>query len=94
MASAKYKLGYYVKGGSTALKVQKDGCDVLSAARALLGLKDFKCGSTASLRRHVHTIFGKIKVIVSLRAGPHPPIIAIKKINPHSLIQYYLYNPS
>ena len=31
-----YKLGY-VKGGSTAFKVQKDGCGVPSAARALLG---------------------------------------------------------
>ena len=30
-----YKLGY-VKRGSTAFKVQKDGCGVLSAARALL----------------------------------------------------------
>ena len=32
----KYKLGY-VKHGSTAFKVQKDGCGVPSAARALLG---------------------------------------------------------
>ena len=32
----KYKLGY-VKRGSTAFKVQKDGCGVPSAARALLG---------------------------------------------------------
>ena len=31
-----YKLGY-VKRGSTAFKVQKDGCGVPSAARALLG---------------------------------------------------------
>ena len=31
-----YKLGY-VKRGSTAFKVLKDGCGVLSAARALLG---------------------------------------------------------
>ena len=31
-----YKLGY-VKGGSTAFKVQKDGCGVPNAARALLG---------------------------------------------------------
>ena len=33
---SKYKLGY-VKRGSTAFKVQKDGCGVPSAARALLG---------------------------------------------------------
>ena len=32
----KYKLGY-VKRGSIAFKVSKDGCGVLSAARALLG---------------------------------------------------------
>ena len=32
----KYKLGY-VKRGSTTFKVQKDGCGVPSAARALLG---------------------------------------------------------
>ena len=32
----KYKLGY-VKRGSTAFKVQKDGCGVPSAARTLLG---------------------------------------------------------
>ena len=32
----KYKLGY-VKRGSTAFKVLKDGCGVPSAARALLG---------------------------------------------------------
>ena len=32
----KYKLGY-VKRGSTAFKVPKDGCGVPSAARALLG---------------------------------------------------------
>ena len=32
----KYKLGY-VKRGSTAFKVPKDGCGVQSAARALLG---------------------------------------------------------
>ena len=32
----KYKLGYD-KRGSTAFKVQKDGCGVQSAARALLG---------------------------------------------------------
>ena len=31
-----YKLGY-VKRGSTAFKVKKDGCGVLSVARALLG---------------------------------------------------------
>ena len=31
-----YKLGY-VKHGSTAFKVQKDGCGVASAARALVG---------------------------------------------------------
>ena len=31
-----YKLGY-VKRGSTAFKVQKDGCGVPSAARELLG---------------------------------------------------------
>ena len=31
-----YKLGY-VKRGSTAFKVPKDGCGVPSAARALLG---------------------------------------------------------
>ena len=31
-----YKLGY-VKRGSTAFKVQKDGCGVPSAARTLLG---------------------------------------------------------
>ena len=31
-----YKVGY-VKGGSAAFKVQKDGCGVPSAARALLG---------------------------------------------------------
>ena len=31
-----FNLGY-VKRGSTAFKVQKDGCDILSAARALLG---------------------------------------------------------
>ena len=31
-----YKLGY-VKRGSTAFKVLKDGCGVPSAARALLG---------------------------------------------------------
>ena len=31
----KYKLGY-VKSGSTTFKVQKDGCDLPSAARALL----------------------------------------------------------
>ena len=31
-----YKLGY-VKRGSTAFKVQRDGCGVPSAARALLG---------------------------------------------------------
>ena len=31
----KYKLGY-VKGGSTAFKVQKDSCGVPSAVRALL----------------------------------------------------------
>ena len=31
-----YKLGY-VKRGSTAFKVSKDGCGVPSAARALLG---------------------------------------------------------
>ena len=31
-----YKLGY-VMCGSTAFKVQKDGCGVPSAARALLG---------------------------------------------------------
>ena len=31
-----YKLGYIVCG-STAFKVQKDGCGVPSAARALLG---------------------------------------------------------
>ena len=31
-----YKLGY-VKRGSTAYKVPKDGCGVPSAARALLG---------------------------------------------------------
>ena len=30
------KLGY-VMGGSTALKVQKDGCGIPSTARALLG---------------------------------------------------------
>ena len=34
--SSKYKLGY-VKRGSTAFKVPKDGCGVPSAARALLG---------------------------------------------------------
>ena len=33
---SKYKLGY-VKRGSTAFKVPKDGCGVPSAARALLG---------------------------------------------------------
>ena len=33
---SKYKLGY-VKRGSTAFKVLKDGCGVPSAARALLG---------------------------------------------------------
>ena len=33
---SKYELGY-VKRGSTAFKVQKDGCGVPSAARALLG---------------------------------------------------------
>ena len=32
----KYRLGY-VKGGSTAFKVQKDGCGIPSAARVLLG---------------------------------------------------------
>ena len=32
---SKYKLGY-IKSGSTACKVQKDGCGVPSAARALL----------------------------------------------------------
>ena len=32
----KYKLGY-VKRGSTAFKVLKDGCGIPSAARALLG---------------------------------------------------------
>ena len=32
---SKYKLGY-VKRGSTEFKVQKDGCGVPSAARALL----------------------------------------------------------
>ena len=31
-----YKLGY-IKRGSTAFKVQKDGCGVPSAARTLLG---------------------------------------------------------
>ena len=31
-----YKLGY-IKGGSTTFKVQKDGCGIPSAARALLG---------------------------------------------------------
>ena len=31
-----YKLGY-VKRGFTAFKVQKDGCGIPSAARALLG---------------------------------------------------------
>ena len=31
-----YNLGY-VKRGSTAFKVQKDGCGILSAANALLG---------------------------------------------------------
>ena len=31
-----YKLGF-IKRGSTAFKVQKDGCGVPSAARALLG---------------------------------------------------------
>ena len=35
-----YKLGY-VKDGSTAFKVQKDGCGVLSTARALLGPEGF-----------------------------------------------------
>ena len=34
--ASKYKLGY-VKRGSTAFKVPKDGCGVPSAARALLG---------------------------------------------------------
>ena len=34
--NTKYKLGY-VKRGSTAFKVPKDGCGVPSAARALLG---------------------------------------------------------
>ena len=33
---SRYKLGY-VKRGSTAFKVPKDGCGVPSAARALLG---------------------------------------------------------
>ena len=33
---SKYKLGY-VKRGSTAFKVPKDGCGVPSVARALLG---------------------------------------------------------
>ena len=33
---SRYKLGY-VKRGSTAFKVQKDGCGVPSAARMLLG---------------------------------------------------------
>ena len=33
---SKYKLGY-VKRGSTAFKVPKDGCGVPSAARTLLG---------------------------------------------------------
>ena len=33
-----YKLGY-VMGGFTTFKVQQDGCGVLSAARALLGLE-------------------------------------------------------
>ena len=36
MAHNIYKLGY-VKRGSTAFKVPKDGCGVPSAARALLG---------------------------------------------------------
>ena len=35
-ARTMYKLGY-VKRGSTAFKVPKDGCGVPSAARALLG---------------------------------------------------------
>ena len=34
--SSKYKLGY-IKRGSTAFKVLKNGCGVPSAARALLG---------------------------------------------------------
>ena len=43
---------------------------------------------------HVQTI-GKINAIVTLRAGPPPPLnvmdfISYKKFNPHSLIQYYL----
>ena len=36
VGGTKYKLGY-VKRGSTAFKVPKDGCGVPSAARALLG---------------------------------------------------------
>ena len=36
LLDSKYKLGY-VKRGSTAFKVPKDGCGVPSAARALLG---------------------------------------------------------
>ena len=36
-----YKLGY-VKCGSTSFKVQKDGCGVPSAARALLGPEEKK----------------------------------------------------
>ena len=36
LSNSKYKLGY-VKHGSTAFKVQKDGCGVPSVARALLG---------------------------------------------------------
>ena len=35
-ANTKYKLGYVMRG-STAFKVQKDGCGVPSAARVLLG---------------------------------------------------------
>ena len=36
LVTSTYKLGY-VKRGSTAFKVPKDGCGVPSAARALLG---------------------------------------------------------
>ena len=47
--------------------------------------------------RKVQTIFGKINVIVTLRAGPPLKVMDFISYNffySHSLIQYYLYTPS